>query len=76
MSTFEKVKAVIVHSLNCDDAAVTENASLSEDLGADSLSAVELIMALEDEFQISVPEDASRDIKTVNDLVMLVNSLA
>ncbi|NLO47397.1 MAG: acyl carrier protein [Clostridiales bacterium] len=76
MSTFEKVKAVIVESLNIDGEVVTENASLSEDLGADSLSAVELIMALEDKFCISVPEDASKDVRTVNDLVMLVNALA
>jgi acyl carrier protein len=59
MSTFEKVKAVIIDSLNCEGDAVTENASLNEDLGADSLAAVELIMALEDEFGISDPEDAS-----------------
>ena len=76
MSTFEKVKAVIVESLGCEEEAVLESSNISEDLGADSLAAVELIMALEDELSISIPEDASKDVKTVNDLIVLVDSLS
>lgn len=76
MSTFEKVKEIMVDTLGCGEDEVLENATLNEDLGADSLAAVEIIMALEDEFDISVPEDASKDIKTVRDLVRLVESLS
>ena len=75
MNTFDSVKALVIETLGCEESEVTPEASLSDDLGADSLSAVEMIMALEDEFSITIPEDASRDIKTVGDMVNLVQSL-
>lgn len=75
METFDKVKEIIVNSLGCDASEVTSEACISEDLGADSLDAVEIIMDLEDAFGISVPEEKAKEIKTVQDVVALVDSL-
>ena len=75
MNIFEKVKAAVIDNASCDESLVTESASLADDLGADSLVAVEIIMALEDEFSISIPAEATKDVKTVGDLVSLVKSL-
>ncbi len=66
---FDKVKAVIMKELNVEEAKVTLEASLADDLGADSLDAVEVIMSLEDEFNISIDDEAAQSIKTVKDLV-------
>ena len=66
---FEKVKEIIVDSLSCDEDAVTLEANLKEDLDADSLDAVELIMAVEEEFDIEIPDDKADEIKTVQDIV-------
>lgn len=65
----EKVKQIIVNELNVDPGKVTLEASLKDDLGADSIDAVEVIMSLEDEFDISIDDDAAQNIKTVQDLV-------
>ncbi len=65
----EKVKQIIVNELNVDPEKVTLEASLKDDLGADSIDAVEVIMSLEDEFDISIDDDAAQNIKTVQDLV-------
>ena len=67
--TCEKVKAIIVETLSCDEASVTLEASLEEDLGADSLDAVELNMSLEEAFDISIPDEKLADFKTVADIV-------
>lgn len=66
---FEKVKNTIVDTLDCELDAVTMEASLSEDLGADSLDAVELNMALEDELGIAIPDEELAKMKTVGDIV-------
>lgn len=66
---FDKVKEIIVDSLSCDEDAVTLEADLKEDLEADSLDAVELIMAIEEEFGIEIPDEVSTKMKTVNDIV-------
>lgn len=66
---FEKVRDIIVESLNCDMNDVTMEASLSEDLGADSLDAVELNMAIEDAFGKAIPDEALAEFKTVGDIV-------
>ena len=66
---FEKVKEIIVKELNLDASKVTPEANLEKDLGADSLDAVEVIMALEEEFDLTVDDDAIQTIKTVQDLV-------
>ena len=65
---FEKMKALIAETLNCDEDKVTMEASLSEDLGADSLAAVELSMALEEEFDVTIADEDLPNLKTVGDL--------
>lgn len=74
MSNFDKVKEIIVSTLGCDEAQVTPEASIADDLGADSLAMVELVMALEDGFEISVPEEESKGIKTVGDIIAMLES--
>lgn len=72
---FEKVKEIIVSTLKVDASKVTLEASLEHDLGADSLDAVEVVMALEDEFDIEISDDAAQNIKTIKDLVDHIESL-
>ena len=72
---FEKVKEIIVDSLSCDEDAVTLEANLKEDLDADSLDAVELIMAVEEEFDIEIPDEDVENIKTVGDMVKYIEAL-
>lgn len=66
---FEKVKEIIVKELKVEAEKVTLEASLKDDLGADSIDAVEVIMSLEDEFGISIDDETAEGIKTVKDLV-------
>ena len=72
--TFEKVKEVIVNTLSCEEAKVSLEASLIDDLGADSLDAVELNMALEEAFAISIPDDDLATFKTVQDIVTYIEN--
>ena len=69
---FEKVKEIILDVISIDESKVTLDASLEQDLGADSLDAVEIIMLLEDEFGISLDDEATQNIKTVKDLVNFI----
>ena len=64
---FEKVKQVVAEQLGVDESAVTMDASFVEDLGADSLDIVELIMGLESEFDIEIPDEDAEKISTVGD---------
>ena len=66
---FEEIKAVIVDTLSCDEDKVVLEASLTDDLGADSLDAVELSLAVEEKTGITIDEDAMTEIKTVADIV-------
>ena len=66
---FEKVQAIIANELGIDKDQITMESRLAEDLGADSLDAVELIMALEDEFGIEVDDEAATKIKKGSDIV-------
>ena len=66
---FEKVRDIIVETLGCEAEQVTLEASLSDDLGADSLAAVELVMALEDEYSIEIPSDDLQNLLTVGDVM-------
>lgn len=68
----EKVKAIIVDKLGVDPAEVTEAASFTNDLGADSLDTVELIMEFEKEFNIEIPDDAGEKIATVGDAIQYI----
>ena len=70
----EKVKAVIVEQLNVEEDDVVEDAAFIDDLGADSLDIVELVMALEEEFGISIPDEDAENIKTVGDAVAYIDS--
>ncbi len=76
MDIFEKVQDVIVDTLSCDKADVTMEASLVEDLGADSLDAVELNMALEDAFGAEIPDEELEKLKTVKDIVEYIQEKA
>lgn len=69
---FDKVKEVIVDQLNVEEDDVTEDAAFVDDLGADSLDIVELVMALEEQFGISIPDEQAEKIKTVGDAVSFI----
>ena len=69
---FDKVKAILVDQLDVDEDKVTMEASVIDDLGADSLGIVDLVMALEDEFDIEIGEDQYENFKTVGDLVKYI----
>ncbi|HEV7179597.1 MAG TPA: acyl carrier protein [Candidatus Baltobacteraceae bacterium] len=73
MSTFDKVKKIIVEQLGVDESEVTPEASITDDLGADSLDQVELVMAFETEFNIDIPDEEAEKIKTVGDAVNRVD---
>lgn len=66
---YSKVKAIILDTLNCDEDKITMEASLTDDLEADSLDAVELNMAIEDALGISVSDEELAQVKTVGDIV-------
>ena len=65
----EKVKQIIVEQLGVDEGEVTQNASFVDDLGADSLDTVELVMAFEEAFEIEIPDEDAEKIRTVQDVV-------
>jgi len=69
-----KVKAIIIDKLGVDEAEVTDNASFTNDLGADSLDTVELIMEFEKEFDIQIPDDKAENIATVKDAISFIEA--
>ena len=69
----EQVKKIVVEHLGVDASKVIENASFIDDLGADSLDTVELVMAFEEEFSIEIPDDAAETILTVADAVKFIS---
>ena len=73
---FEKLKDIIAEQLSVDADKVTLEANIQEDLDADSLDIVDLITTIEDEFDISIPDEAVEEIKTVNDIVNYVENNA
>ena len=66
---FERVKKIVVDNLDVDADKVVESASFIDDLGADSLDLVELVMAFEEEFNIEIPDDVQENIRSVGDAV-------
>jgi acyl carrier protein len=68
----DRVKKIVVEHLNVEEDKVTEGASFIDDLGADSLDTVELVMAFEEEFGIEIPDDAAETIQTVGDAVKFI----
>ncbi|WP_324825290.1 acyl carrier protein [Sinanaerobacter sp. ZZT-01] len=69
---FEKIKEIIVEQLGVDEADVTMNTHLMKDLEADSLDAVEIIMGIEDEFEIEIPDEMAEKFESVGDIVRYV----
>ena len=69
----EKIKDVVADKLDADPADVTESASFVDDLGADSLDVVELIMGLEDEFSIEISDEEAEGIRTVGDAIKFIS---
>ena len=69
---FERIKKIIIEQLGTVDTAVTMDASLLDDLGADSLDIVELVMALEEEFDIEIPDTDAEKVVTVGDVVEFI----
>jgi len=76
MASEERVKQIIVEQLGVDEAEVTANASFVDDLGADSLDTVELVMAFEEAFEIEIPDEDAEKIRTVKDAVDYINAHA
>nr|WP_279387711.1 acyl carrier protein [Xylanivirga thermophila] len=74
--SFDKIKAIIVDQLGVEEDEVTMEASFIDDLGADSLDIVELIMALEDEFNMEIPDEDAEKISTVGDVVEYIKKNA
>ena len=73
MATFDKVKDIVVEQLGVEADEVTLDSTFIDDLGADSLDIVELIMAFEEEFGVEIPDEAAEKIKTVQDVVNYID---
>ena len=74
MSTYDKVKDIIIDKLGAEEDKITESASFMDDLGADSLDTVELIMELEEEFGLEIPDEEAEKLATVDDAVKYIES--
>ena len=72
MAVADKVKSIIVEQLGVDEEEVTADASFVDDLGADSLDTVELVMAFEEEFDIEIPDEDAEKITTVGDAIQYI----
>lgn len=75
MANIDKIKDIIVDKLGIDEEKVTPEASFKDDLGADSLDIAELVMELEDEFDMEIPDEEAEKINTVGDAVKYIESL-
>lgn len=71
---FEKIRAILAEQLDVAEDEITMESSIAEDLGADSLDVVDLIMSIEDEFNLEVPDTEVENIKTVGDVVNYIES--
>jgi acyl carrier protein len=76
MALLDDVKEVVVEQLDCDPAEIKEDSKFIEDLGADSLDVVELVMALEEKFDIEIPDEDAEKILTVGDAIKYVEDHA
>ena len=72
--TFEKVKEIIVDTINCDESEITLDAKLTEDLNIDSLDSMELVMALEEAYGITIEESALGSFESVKNIVEYIDS--
>lgn len=66
---FEKIRAILCQQLDVEEEKITMESSITDDLGADSLDVVDLLMSIEDEFDIEIPDEEIENVKTVGDLV-------
>ena len=71
---FEKIVDIVVSQLCCDAESVTEDSALFDDLGADSLDIVEILMAVEENFEITIPDEQIPNLKTVKDIISYVEA--
>lgn len=71
---FEKVKEILCQQLDVEEEKVTMEANISDDLNADSLDVVDMLMSLEDEFDVEIPDEEIENIKTVGDLVHYIEN--
>ena len=71
---FEKVRAILCEQLDAEESAVTMESDVAEDLGADSIDIVDLVMSLEDEFELEIPDEEASNIKTVGDIVNYIEA--
>ena len=71
---FDKIKHIIVEQLDVEEDAVTMEASITEDLGADSLDVVDLVMSIEESFDVEIPDEEVENIKTVGDIVKYIEN--
>ncbi len=69
---FDKVKELIAEQLDVEEDLITPDANIQDDLGADSLDVVDLVMALEEEYEVEIPDEAVANIKTVGDIVKYI----
>ena len=76
MTTFERVKTVLVEQLDASEDEITPTASIVDDLGADSLDVVEIVMALEEEFDVEIPDEDAEKITTVSQIIEYVEEKA
>jgi len=74
MVSEERIKEIIVEQLGVDESQITPSASFIDDLGADSLDTVELVMAFEEEFDIEIPDEDAEKIRTVQDVINYLNA--
>ena len=72
---FESIKTIIVNQLGVDEASITEDSSFIDDLNADSLDMVELVMGMEQEFDIEIPDDVAEKVSTVRDAIDYIKGL-
>ena len=70
--TFDKIKAILAEQLDADIDEMTMDTDIAKDLGADSLDVVELLMSIEDEFQVEIPDEEIENIKTIGELVKYI----
>jgi acyl carrier protein len=73
--TFEKIRDLLAAQLSCDKAKITLESDLVADLGTDSLDVVEMLMRLEEEFSITVPDEKAAELKKVSDIVKYIDSV-
>lgn len=74
MTTFDKIKEMIVDQLDVEADEVTMDANIQDDLGADSLDIVDLVMAVEDEFEVKIEDEVVESMKTVGDIVKFIDA--